>query len=82
MRVTVDGVEMPAGKPFRRAKPEEWSRSHAGKLPFVRSCVSEAHDGGWWCLIEGRAAMTTDDARSLAAWLIKAADWIEAKGGR
>jgi hypothetical protein len=44
-------------------------------------CAENA-DGELAVLIEARYAMMADECRTLADWLIKAADWIDAEDRR
>ena len=58
-------------------------RSRGNVKPDLAFDVGEAQEGGFWVLAQGLYAMSAAECRRLAAWLIRAAEWIENKeGGR
>lgn len=62
------------------SKPDSLEMRTRGKArPDLSFDVGEALEGGHWVLAQGLYAMTASECRRLAAWLVKAADWIEAK---
>jgi hypothetical protein len=47
--------------------------------PNLRVRCAESSDGELAVLIDARYAMTADECRTLADWLVKAADWIDSQ---
>lgn len=54
-------------------------RSRSNVRPDLAFDVGEAMEGGFWVLAQGLYAMNARECRRLAEWLVRAAEWIEAK---